>query len=71
MPRCLGGMENCVHISKVSGIVEGSNPPIGQMAAAGPASEVDLKVANLVVPLSPTVPACSWASAVCPTPLAA
>ena len=41
-------MENCVHISKVSGIVEGSNPPIGQMAAAGPASEVDLKVANLV-----------------------
>ena len=53
MPRCLGGMENCVHISKVSGIVEGSNPPIGQMAAAGPASEVDLKVANLVVPLIP------------------
>ena len=50
MPRCLGGMENCVHISQVTGIVEGDNPPIGQMAAAGPASEVDLKVANLVVP---------------------
>ena len=30
-----------------------SNPPIGQMAAAGPASEVDLKVANLVVPQIP------------------
>ena len=43
MPRCLGGMENCVHISQVTGIVEGDNPPIGQMAAAGPASEVDLK----------------------------
>ena len=53
MPRCLGGMENCVHISQVTGIVEGNNPPIGQMAAAGPASEVDLKVANLVVPQIP------------------
>ena len=53
MPRCLGGMENCVHISKVSGIVEGSNPPIGQMAAAGAATEVDLKVANLIVPQIP------------------
>ena len=53
MPRCLGGMENCVHVSQVTGIVEGDNPPIGQMAAAGPASEVDLKVANLVVPQIP------------------
>ena len=33
MPRCLGGMENCIHISQVTGIVEGENPPIGQMAA--------------------------------------
>ena len=39
MPRCLGGMENCVPISQVTGIVEGDNPPLGQMAAAGPASE--------------------------------
>ena len=31
---------------QVTGIVEGDNPPIGQMAAAGPASEVDLKVAH-------------------------
>ena len=53
MPKCLGGTENWVHISQVAGVVEGSNPPIGQMAAAGPASEVDLKVANLVVPLIP------------------
>ena len=36
MPRCLGGMENSVHVSQVSGIVEGTNPPIGQMAAAVP-----------------------------------
>ena len=53
MPRCLGGMENCVHISQVTGIVEGDNPPIGQMAAPGAATEVDLKVANLIVPQIP------------------
>ena len=34
-------------------IVEGANPPIGQMAAAGAATEVDLKVANLIVPQIP------------------
>ena len=44
MPKCLGGTENWVHISQVAGVVEGSNPPIGQMAAAGAATEVDLKV---------------------------
>ena len=53
MPRCLGGMENCIHISQVTGIVEGDNPPIGQMAAPGAATEVDLKVANLIVPQIP------------------
>ena len=53
MPRCLGGMENCIHISQVTGIVEGNNPPIGQMAAPGAATEVDLKVANLIVPQIP------------------
>ena len=68
MPRCLGGMENCVHVSQVSGIVEGANPPIGQMAAAGAATEVDLKVANLIVPQIPNgaclqlgiTPKCMW-----------
>ena len=53
MPRCLGGSENGVHISQVTGIVEGDNSPIGQMAAPGAATEVDLKVANLVVPQIP------------------
>ena len=53
MPKCLGGTENWVHISQVTGVVEGSNPPIGQMAAAGAATEVDLKVANLIVPQIP------------------
>ena len=53
MPRCLGGMENCIQISLVTGIVEGENPPFGQMAAPGAATEVDLAVANLIVPQIP------------------
>ena len=53
MPKCLGGTENWVHISQVAGVVEGSNPPIGQMAAPGAATEVDLAVANLIVPQIP------------------
>ena len=53
MPRCLGGFQNCIHIDQVTAIVEGDNPPLGQMATAGPASEVDLAVANLIVPQIP------------------
>ena len=53
MPRCLGGSENWVHISQVAGVVEGNNPPLGQMAAPGAATEVDLAVANLIVPQIP------------------
>ena len=49
MPRCLGGTENIVHISDVDFIVEGSNPPIAEMGAGGPASEVDKAVAKLIV----------------------
>ena len=53
MPRCLGGFQNGIHIDQVTAIVEGDNPPLGQMAAAGPASPVDLAVANLIVPQIP------------------
>ena len=49
MPRCLGGTEVGVHISNVTYIVEGDNPPIGEMGAGGPATEVDKKVAQLIV----------------------
>ncbi len=48
MPRCLGGFENGVHISKVDFIVEGENPAIGEMAGA-PATDVDKAVAKLIV----------------------
>lgn len=49
MPVCFGGFENCIHISKVDCIVEGNNPPIGEMGAGGPATEVDKAVAKLIV----------------------
>ncbi|MDE7036160.1 MAG: butyryl-CoA:acetate CoA-transferase, partial [Eubacteriales bacterium] len=48
MPRCLGGMETGVHISEVAMVVEGGNPPRGQMGAAAP-TEVDEAVARLIV----------------------
>ena len=49
MPRCLGGTENGIHISKVNAIVEGENPPIGELGAGGPATDVDKAVAKLIV----------------------
>lgn len=49
MPRCLGGTECGVHISQVDYIVEGENPAIGELGAGGPATDVDKKVAELIV----------------------
>ena len=48
MPRCLGGFENGVHISDVTYIVEGDNPPIAEMGASK-ATAVDEAVAKLIV----------------------
>ncbi|WP_455582250.1 butyryl-CoA:acetate CoA-transferase [Dysosmobacter sp.] len=53
MPVCFGGFDNYVHISDVDMIVEGENPAIEELGGAGAASEVDLAVANLVVPEIP------------------
>ena len=49
MPRCHGGSEANVLISQVSNIVEGDNPAIGELGAGGPATDVDKKVADLIV----------------------
>ena len=49
MPRCLGGTECGVHISDVTYSVEGSNPPIGELGAGGPATDIDKTVAKLIV----------------------
>lgn len=48
MPRCLGGMEESIHISKVNMIVEGENPSIAELGGAA-ATEVDEAVAKLIV----------------------
>lgn len=48
MPRCLGGTENAIHISDVSMVVEGDNPPIRPLGSAVP-GEVDEAVARLIV----------------------
>ena len=49
MPRCLGGTECGIHISDVTYIVEGNNAPIGELGAGDPATDVDKKVAKLIV----------------------
>ncbi len=67
MPRCLGGFENGIHISKVDMIIEGSNPPIAEMGGGAAATEVDHAVARQIVAQIQTVPAFSWELAVCQT----
>ena len=49
MPRCIGGFENGIHISQVDYVVEGENPPIGEMGAGGEPTDVDRAVAKLIV----------------------
>ena len=49
MPRCLGGFEEGVHISKVDAIVEGDNPAILEMGGSSAPTEVDKAVAKLIV----------------------
>lgn len=48
MPRCLGGHGDSIHISQVDMIIEGDNPPIGEIGA-GKATEIDHKVAQIIV----------------------
>ena len=49
MPRCLGGMEEGIHISQVDAILEGENPAIGELGGGGPATDIDKAVAKLIV----------------------
>lgn len=49
MPRCLGGFEEAIHISQVDNIVEGPNPLMAELGAGGPATDVDKRVAELIV----------------------
>ncbi len=49
MPRCHGGFENGIHIKDVDMVVEGENPPIGEMGAGGEPTDVDKTVAKLIL----------------------
>ena len=48
MPRCLGGTGESVHISDVTWVVEGDNPPMWTLGTP-PATPVDEAVAKLIV----------------------
>lgn len=52
IPRCLGGVETGVHISKADMIVEGENPALPVLKNSAP-SEVDIAVAKQIVPMIP------------------
>lgn len=47
-PRCLGGENTRIHISRVDMVVEGDDPMLNQLPAAAP-NQVDRAVANLIV----------------------
>ncbi len=49
VPRCLGGFDEGIHISRVDGIIEGDNPPMAELGGGGPATEVDQAVARQIV----------------------
>jgi len=48
MPRCPGGFDQAIHISRVDYIVEGDNPPLGQLPS-NELTDVDSKIAKLIV----------------------
>ena len=49
-PRCLGGRDECIHISQVSMVVEGPNTPLVQLPEI-PASDADRAIAAHVMNL--------------------
>ncbi len=48
IPRCLGGFEEGVHISKVNAVVEGTNPPLQELPSGEVPSETDKRIAELI-----------------------
>ncbi|MGE5403984.1 MAG: butyryl-CoA:acetate CoA-transferase [Candidatus Saccharibacteria bacterium] len=49
MPRVQGGSDVAIHVSDVNYIVEGPNPKLAQLGGGGEPTEVDKKVAQLIV----------------------
>ena len=52
VPRALGGFQDCIHVDNVDMIVEGDNPALGEIPA-GEATDVDRKVAEIILPEIP------------------
>jgi butyryl-CoA:acetate CoA-transferase len=50
VPRCLGGLDESIHVSEVDMIVEGPNSPLVQLPQI-PASDADRKIAHEVMAL--------------------
>lgn len=48
LPRCLGGFEECIHVSQVDMIVEGRNDNIAQLISPG-VSDIDRQVAKYIM----------------------
>jgi len=48
LPRGLGGVDADIHVSQIDYIVEGTNPALPQLGSV-PATDVDIKVAQLIV----------------------
>ncbi|MEG1999929.1 MAG: butyryl-CoA:acetate CoA-transferase [Evtepia sp.] len=53
MPWVYGLYDTEVNIKDVTYVVEGDNPPVASLGAGAPPTEVDIAVANLVVPQIP------------------
>lgn len=52
MPHVYGGQEDCIHISEVDVVVEGEHKPLAQLPVP-PATEIDEKIASLLLPHIP------------------
>lgn len=52
VPVCMGGFEERIHIDDVTMIVEGDNPPMGELPS-GKTTEIDETVAKFIVPEIP------------------
>jgi len=50
VPRCLGGLDDSIHLSQVSMVVEGPNSPMLQLPQS-PTSETDMRIAGHVMAL--------------------
>ncbi|MGE5380380.1 MAG: acetyl-CoA hydrolase/transferase family protein [Methylocystaceae bacterium] len=49
VPRCLGGSQEAIHISQVTHVIEGNNPPMFELPSGGEASDDEKKIAEHIM----------------------